>query len=236
MAQGKIGLSAVSSFASAIFREDKEQAILADYLPAKGFFVEVGAFDPVVFSQTWALEQRGWDGLLVEPVPAQAQALRERRRARVIEAACGPPELHGTTAAMTLAGGRSHLGEGGAEGPTIQVPVRTLDSMLVAAGVTAIDFLSIDVEGLEVDVLRGLSLDRFRPKLILLEDFAEDQTKHAFLRARGYKRVRRTGNNSWYVPHDLPFAVSRYGRWQLLRKYHLSVPIRTLKRLIKRLL
>ena len=221
-------------FEPAIFREDREQAILADYLPEKGFFVEVGAFDPIVFSQTWILEQRGWDGLLIEPVPAQARALRERRRARVIEAACGPPEQDGTTAPMTVAGGRSHLGEGGAKGPVIRVPVRTLDSVLVAAGVTAIDFLSTDVEGLEVDVLRGLSFDRFRPNLILLEDFAENQKKHVFLRARGYKRVRRTGNNSWYVPQDLPFAVSLFGRWQLLRKYHLSVPIRTVKRLIKR--
>jgi len=45
--------------ARAVFREEFEQAIVSEYLPEKGFFVEVGAFAPVALSQTWTLEQRG---------------------------------------------------------------------------------------------------------------------------------------------------------------------------------
>jgi len=41
------------------FREEHEQALVSSYLPAKGFFVEVGAHQPVALSQTWELEQRG---------------------------------------------------------------------------------------------------------------------------------------------------------------------------------
>jgi FkbM family methyltransferase len=214
----------------AVYHGDVEQAVVADYLPACGFYVEVGAFHPFEFSQTVALERKGWDGLFVEPVPAQAAALREHRKARVFEVACGPPERHGTTMRLAIAGALSNLRQERTDWPTAEVRVVTLDSVLAEAGVARIDFLSIDVEGLEIDVMRGFSFERYKPGLILLEDFAEDSVKHRFLRGKGYKRVRRTGNNSWYVPNDLAFPISLFGRWQLLRKYYLARPLRTLKR------
>jgi FkbM family methyltransferase len=212
----------------AVFREADEQALLAAYLPAMGFFVEVGAYDPVALSQTWELEQHGWDGLLIEPVPEHATNLRRERRARVFEVACGRPEHHGRTMPIYLAGGRSSLKLH--HGPPRDVRVVALDFVLAEAGAQRIDFLSVDVEGAELDVLSGLTFERYRPGLILLEDFAERLDKHDFMRARGYKRVRRTGNNSWYIPQDVPFRVSLFGRWQLLRKYYLSLPVRWLKR------
>ena len=216
--------------AQAVFREDVEQQVLADYLPARGFFVEVGAFHPVDFSQTYALEQRGWDGLLVEPIPAQADNLRRMRRARVVEVACGSPEQHGRTQTMSIAGALSSLrADQATSSQSVEVQVRTLDSVLAEANVDRIDFMSVDVEGVELDVLAGFSFDRYRPGLILLEDFAERLDKHRFMRGHGYKRVRRTGNNSWYVPDDLAFPLTAFERWQLLRKYYLALPTRWLK-------
>ncbi len=216
--------------AQAVFREELEQQVLADYLPAKGFFVEVGAFHPIDFSQTFALEQRGWDGLLVEPIPAQAENLRRMRRARVFEVACGGPAQHGRTQKMSIAGALSSLRTvEDTSQQSVDVQVRTLDSLLAEANVERIDFLSVDVEGVELDVLAGLSFDKYRPNLILLEDFAERLDKHRFMRSRRYKRVRRTGNNSWYVPEEVPFPLSAFERWQLLRKYYLALPTRWLK-------
>jgi hypothetical protein len=49
------------------------------------------------------------------------------------------------------------------------VPARTLTSILDEAGVRKIDFFSLDVEGFELSVLRGLDLDRYRPKYLLIE-------------------------------------------------------------------
>jgi hypothetical protein len=95
------------SLARAVFREEFEQALVAEYLPAKGFFVEVGAFHPVFLSQTWMLEQRGWDGLLIEPIPAQAEHLRRDRRARVFQVACGNPQQHGCIQKMSVRGALS---------------------------------------------------------------------------------------------------------------------------------
>jgi FkbM family methyltransferase len=218
--------------ARAVFREEFEQAIVSEYLPEKGFFVEVGAFDPVALSQPWTLEQRGWEGLLIEPIPAHAENLRRNRRARVFEVACGHPRQHGRVAQMSLAGGLSSLHTN--QGPSVNVRVVTLDSVLLEAHVQRIDFLSVDVEGFELDVLRGFSFERYRPKLILLEDFAENLEKHRFMCAQQYKRIRRTGNNSWYIPEGDPFRLSAFERWQLIRKYYLSLPIRYAKKLLRR--
>ena len=82
-----------------------------------------------------------------------------------------------------------------------------------------IDFLSVDVEGAEIDVLSGFLFERYRPNLILLADFANDLSRHRFRRTKNYKRVRRTGDNSWYVPIEATFPFSMFGRFQRLRKY-----------------
>ena len=65
---------------------------------------------------------------------------------------------------------------------SIEVPIRTLDSILDEANAPArLDFLSIDVEGHEIDVLRGFDFARWNPRLILLEDHVADLAKHHFL-------------------------------------------------------
>lgn len=218
---------------TAVFREEKEQELLASFLPERGFYVEVGAFEPIFFSQTFGLEQRGWDGLLIEPVPAQAEKLKSRRSARVVQVACGSPAQHGQVLPLYLAGGKTSLLR--QSGPTIQIPIRTLDSVLAESGVSQIDFLSVDVEGAEIDVLRGFSFEQYRPILILLEDFADDTSRHRFMLEQTYRRVRRTGNNSWYVPAEMEFSLSLFDRFQLFRKYYLSLPVRRLKKLLRQM-
>jgi FkbM family methyltransferase len=212
----------------AVFRGDREQELTGKFLPQHGFFVEVGAYEPVDSSQTFHLEQRGWDGLLIEPVPAQAAKLKSDRRAKVICAACGSPKQHGTTLPLYCNGQLTSLIHKG--GPPISVPVITLDSALDEAKATGVDFLSIDVEGAEVDVLQGFSFSKYRPRLILLEDPGENFARHKFMRAQKYKRVRSTARNSWYVPQELDFTLSPFEHFELFRRFYLSVPIRKFKK------
>ena len=94
---------------------------------------------------------------------------------------------------------------------------------------TPIDFLSVDVEGHEIEVLRGIDLARWRPRLILLEDHVGDLSRHRFITALGYRLTRRTGFNGWYVPAGVMVDFGWANRWRLLRKYYLALPLRVLR-------
>jgi FkbM family methyltransferase len=221
----------------AIFPFEDENRLKDEFFAhsAKGFFVEVGANDPRQWSQSFHLEERGWDGILVEPQPPLADELRKQRRAQVYAVACSSRENSGKSMSLHLAGGHSSLDPGLAvvgvrPHGSVDVPLRTLDEILTEARAPSpLDLVSIDVEGHEIEVLDGFDLDRWRPRLILIEDLALNTKLHRYLTARGYKWVRRTSLNGWYVPAESKMRVSWFGRLQFFRKYYLAVPFRRLR-------
>jgi FkbM family methyltransferase len=168
-----------------------------------GFFVEVGANHPVRLSQSYFFELQGWRGLLVEPLGEKCSLLRAQRPgSQVVEAAAGAPEQKGRGRLVVatddlLSGLREKPWVTVAERRTVEI--RTLDDILAEAGNPHIDFLSIDVEGTELDVLRGLDLRRHRPRILLVEEHLDGLHVHRHLRAYQYRLVRRTGCNNWYV-------------------------------------
>jgi FkbM family methyltransferase len=207
----------------------------------KGYFVEVGANEPRTRSQTWHLEQSGWTGVLVEPLPDLAVELRAKRKARVFDVACSSPDNAGRNLSFYVAGplsslDRHHMAPGATPERVISVPVRTLDSILAEAGTPiGFDFLSIDAEGHEIEVLRGFDIARWKPRLILLEDHVGNLSKHRYLLGAGYRIIRRYGNNGWYVPRESAAKCRLTDRWEILRKYYLALPFRVLRDLSRRL-
>ena len=116
-----------------------------------------------------------------------------------------------------------------------RVRITTLDSVLQAAGVSHIDFVSLDVEGHEIEVMRGFSFENYKPTLILIEDGVRDLSKHRFLKRRGYKLVKRTTLNNWYVPMEHPFKMSSWReQLGLVRKMYLGLPFRKLQLFLRR--
>jgi len=222
--------------------EDYEQQLVWRFFnETPGFFVEVGANHPTEGSQSWHLEQRGWRGILVEPQPKLAERLREVRSAKVVAAACSSPENAGRQLPFHVAGplsslDREAMAPGSRPEEVIQVLVRTLDDILMeGAAPQRLDFLSVDVEGHEIEVLRGFDFARWQPRLILLEDHVGNLRKHWFLKSSGYRLVRQTNLNGWYVPANSPVHFGWEDRWQVLRKYYLALPFRILRNISRRL-
>lgn len=154
-----------------------------------GFFVEAGANDGFEQSNTYHLERfRGWRGVLVEPIPElYREAVTERPASTVVNCALVPFGHTGSTVQMRYGGLMSTVvGAHGSEEDerayvapafllglererSVEVPARTLSSVLDEAGAPEIDLMSLDVEGFEAQVLGGLDLERHAPRLLLVE-------------------------------------------------------------------
>ncbi|MDA1018227.1 MAG: FkbM family methyltransferase [Planctomycetota bacterium] len=221
-----------------------ETALVREFFrirPAE-YFVDVGANDPQWLSQSWHLEQHGWRGLLVEPVPELCVRLRKERPAStVIQAACCADEgageaeffvahdLDKSTLQPDLIDFNTTLHR------TIRVRLGTLNELLREADLPRVDFVSIDVEGLQLDVLRGFDLAAHRPRLVLIEDHLTDLKTHRSLVSGGYRLVKRTGLNSWYIPANETFELTtRSERFDLWKKVWLRTPARKLKFALRR--
>ena len=222
--------------------EENEQYLIQKFLSSgAGYFVEVGANHPRDGSQSYQLEERGWSGILIEPHPELADKLRQERRAQVFAVACSSPENAGRKLPYYVAGplsslDRAAMAPGSQPKAIIDVSASTLSSILTEAGAPqTIDFLSIDVEGHEIEVLRGLDFTYWQPRLILLEDHVGNLRKHRFMRSSGYRLVRRTGHNGWYVPINSQVNFGLIDRWHVLCKYYLALPFRVLRNLSRRL-
>lgn len=176
--------AATLNTASSFRAQNGEDRWLDAYFRHKrsGYFVDVGAYDGVELSNSYHFEQLGWTGILVEADPDNASrcAIARPRSICFHCAAVASPEtteitFHRVADAgvfsstnLTLQHARRLAGMGHRPEP-ISVPARTLDSMLLQAGATEVDFVSIDVEGAELDVLRGFDIARWRPAIVVVE-------------------------------------------------------------------
>jgi len=205
-------------------------------------FLEAGANDPKSLSQTYLLEKRGWTGVFVEPVPECCEKLRlERPGSKIFQNALGSPDQRGKLK-LVIPDGVSELTaalkEGEIIGDTnkvIEAELLTLTEVLDLAGVKRLDYLSLDLEGMELNALKGLDFDRFSPSLIIIEDRLDSLSRHRFMTTKHYKLVRRNGSNNWYVPVAAPFEVSSQTKLRLMRKLYLSMPFRRLRDLSRKL-
>jgi FkbM family methyltransferase len=169
---------------------------LAPYVSERnGTFVEAGAYDGYSCSNTYWFERfRGWSGVLIEPLPELADIARsERPRSRVFQCALVPPEyqrelvtLHYGGIMSVLAGvwngeEEAHARTGAhverRETYTVEVPACTLSAVLDEASISEIDLMTLDVEGFEAPVLRGLDLSRHAPRFLLVEMLREKEER-----------------------------------------------------------
>ena len=184
---------------------------LSKYLDFRnGVFVEAGGNDGITQSNTYYLEKGlRWTGVLVEAIPElYAKCKKNRRNAQVFHGALVASDFEGDTLTMRYANLMSvaegamdskdledHVQEGLEcqhidESYSVDVQVLTFDQVLTDAGVTEIDFMSLDLEGYELQAMRGMDFERFRPKYILIE-VRDLEAMEEFLGQRDYRRVEK---------------------------------------------
>lgn len=189
----------------------------------RGYFLEIGANDGVNQSNTLYFERyRGWRGTLVEPFPTNFFKCRRNRspETKVFCAACVPfgyterfvPMVYSNLMSISeIPGGdiediKRHAQTGkqflspeedvftfGAEAKNLQ------DILLQAQAPRKIDLFSLDVEGVELQVLEGLDHNTFRFRWLLVECRSFPRM-NAYLQERGYQFVRSLSE------HDYLFA------------------------------
>ena len=144
------------------FGEDKllnESGIL----PEMGVFMDVGAGDPERLSNTFFFEKRGWDGVCIDPDPRQYANLVQKRK-KAIQGAVGAADGF---VAMNF---WSHpdLSRVEADGKE-KVPCYRLETILKDSGFEKVDLVSIDVEGQELEVMKGFDPVKYGVKVIIIE-------------------------------------------------------------------
>jgi len=180
-----------------------------------GHAVDVGACDGVYLSNTKYLEDRGWSVLCIEPNPKWHDELK-KNRSLVLPVACGPGNLEDQEF--------TSFEMGQVQGPwaacsslfpdasvvrkhttliksteTFKVPVRSLEWCLEQVGFTKVDFLTIDTEGYDMEVLKGFDVGRWLPKMIIVENWSGDDRFSSYLSPYGYNMKVRTGVNDIFA-------------------------------------
>jgi FkbM family methyltransferase len=205
-----------------------EDCLLYELFEGKqdGFFIEAGAFNGVDFSVSFAFEQLGWNGLLVEALPHRAEECRQRRlNSRVCHAALGPPNAPATatfTVTQDCYGGMlsgrtdvasTSIAANGIPSQSITVPMVTLDALLESHN-GPIDFVALDLEGGEADALQGFALARFRPRVMLIEDnlLGQNSPLVRYMSTQPYTLVGWNEVNAIYIRSDEIGLLERYTR------------------------
>ncbi len=205
--------------ASQFFGQEGEDAVLAGLIDPegnlKGFFVDVGAHHPTRFSNTWRFYQAGWRGINIDPTPGSMTPFCELRpedvnlevgvsqEAAVRKFYCyNEPALNGIDNDR-----REELKDTNyklerildVETLPLSEILRRYEDRFVSPS-----FLTIDVEGLEIEVLSSLDFERYAFDFILIEQRLSDlatlnESKiWKFMTGRGYKAVACTGRTVFY--------------------------------------
>jgi FkbM family methyltransferase len=174
------------------FTRNREDVLIMRALQyvERGFYVDVGAFQPMIDSNTFALYQRGWRGIVVEP-QRRLHALWERDRPRdimvgvAIGASEGMAHFHefaGMEQNATTDSGVAAMHQAdGHQASCTSIPRASLTSLLEQHRPDGdIHLLSVDVEGAERAVLEGLDLKRFRPWLVVMESTVPNRSDPSF--------------------------------------------------------
>ncbi len=207
--------------------ESNVDAIVFDqFFPGEhnGILVEIGAARPDFLSIGASFRAKGWRTISVEPNPAFA-AIHRSLNHEILELACSDTDaddvdfvIAETNGAAEYHGGKisaesfSSLGIRGDfeklfssvkdqfSTQTIKVKTRRLDTILASVGdLKRLDILAVDVEGWELECLKGFSFGSLAPKVAIIENLFHEAGLIEFMKAHGYELWQRLEPNDIYL-------------------------------------
>lgn len=193
-----------------------------------GTYVDVGSHHPHEGSNTYGLYLRGWRGLTIDANPVFA-ADYVRWRPHEPHLVAGVAEVPGTmtyhvfdhSVYNTLSDQRAAdlANDSIVARTTVPVATRPLGEMVDEhLGTTPIDLLSVDCEGLDLEVIRSLDVTRRRPTVIIMEDYARfvsfrtghgESALHDYLTANNYVPFAQLAFSALYIANDYRDLMAR---------------------------
>lgn len=199
------------------FSQFGEDAVLNAMLQSRtGRYVDVGSGHPVRGSNTYAFYERGWRGVLIDPIAANIELAREvRPEDEAIRAFCGREagevDFYEFPTYEFSTGSTERAAQLGPPKAVYKVPSITIASLNIQATPADDVILFIDVEGAEMDVLAGNDWERFLPSMIVVEEWngplGHTTPMYDYLVGKGYNLVAIAGFSSIYHHADYEIVL-----------------------------
>jgi FkbM family methyltransferase len=200
------------------FSQEGEDLILETFFDGvkKGFFVDIGSYHPIKYSNTYLFYLKGWTGINIDARPESMKIFNQIRPNDInLELAVGGKEetlSYYMFDEPALNGFSKEISEDRNKNTPFKIqkivgiPLKRLETILDEnlPHNTAIQFMSIDVEGLDLEVLQSNNWEKYKPFIMLVETsvvsqgLAMDSPIHLFLTEKGYELVAKTYRTSFY--------------------------------------
>ena len=198
------------------YGQQHEDEIIEKYFPEGyiGGCIDIGATDGVNINNTLHFEQLGWYCMCIEPNPNFFNSLKNNRKNAVNLAVSDRNEDQVVFNIVSLNGSNEEAisslriderllkdhSNFDVNIKEIVCDVRTLDYCLdYFYTYQQIDFVSVDTEGTELDVLKGFDINKWQPKLFIIENNYEDKNIEEYMNKFGYIKDQRISVNDFYI-------------------------------------
>lgn len=169
---------------------------------AKPFYIDIGANDPVIYSNTYLFYTKGARGILVEPNPELCKKMARKRPGDVciqtgVGGASGVKDFYVLSNDAISTFSKEEADSAMAKGyklvRTVSLPIRTLNDIATEQDIKSVDILSVDVEGLDAEILGSIDFSKLRPKIICVETKSYDGSKTAESRSSIAEMMSKNG-------------------------------------------
>jgi FkbM family methyltransferase len=216
----ELKLFAKNKFRKESYAQEGEDVLIERILwnvPKEGFFVDIGAHHPVKFSNTYLFYKKGWRGINIDAMPGSMDEFKKLRPQDInLEIPISDktekltyyifnyPELNSFV--------KENVEEWNGRGDIKVIKEVSLTTMTIfeilekyAKGIKRIDLLSIDIEGMDLKVLKTIDFDYYEIKMILIEEGHKNIEKiiagetYTYLQSKGYELVSKLWHTSLYI-------------------------------------